>query len=60
LGSAFSQRHIAWLQARINALIGPLVAVISFVCSISNVPMAAVLWGLGISFGGVLSFLYPI
>lgn len=42
----------------INALIGPLIAVISFVCSIGNVPMAAVLWGSGISFGGVLAFLY--
>src|SRR5205807_3032610 len=31
---------------------------ISFVCSIGNVPMAAVLWASGISFGGVLSFLY--
>lgn len=42
----------------LNALVGPLIAVISFVCSIGNVPMAAVLWGSGISFGGVLSFLY--
>jgi hypothetical protein len=47
-----------WLQVPLNALLGPLVAVISFVCSIGNVPMAAVLWASGISFGGVLSFLY--
>jgi uncharacterized membrane protein YraQ (UPF0718 family) len=47
-----------WVQVPTNALIGPLVAVISFVCSIGNVPMAAVLWGAGISFGGVLAFLY--
>jgi uncharacterized membrane protein YraQ (UPF0718 family) len=46
------------VQVPANALIGPLVAVISFVCSIGNVPMAAVLWGAGISFGGVLAFLY--
>jgi hypothetical protein len=39
-------------------LIGPLVAVFSFVCSIGNVPLAAVLWNGGISFGGVLSFLF--
>ena len=39
-------------------LLGPLVAVITFVCSIGNVPMAAVLWGAGVSFGGVLAFLY--
>ncbi len=45
-------------QMVLNALIGPLIAVISFVCSIGNVPMAAVLWGSGISFGGVLAFLY--
>jgi len=39
-------------------LIGPLVAVISFVCSIGNVPLAAVLWNSGISFGGVISFIF--
>ncbi|MCU1454205.1 MAG: hypothetical protein JWN46_2351 [Acidimicrobiales bacterium] len=39
-------------------LIGPLVAVISFVCSIGNVPLAAVLWNGGISFGGVVSFVF--
>ena len=47
-----------WLQILSNSVIGPLIAVISFVCSIGNVPMAAILWGGGISFGGVLSFLY--
>jgi hypothetical protein len=39
-------------------LIGPLVAVISFVCSIGNVPLAAVLWNGGISFGGVVAFIF--
>jgi uncharacterized membrane protein YraQ (UPF0718 family) len=39
-------------------LIGPLVAVLSFVCSIGNVPLAAVLWNAGISFGGVVSFVF--
>jgi hypothetical protein len=39
-------------------LIGPLVAVLSFVCSIGNVPLAAVLWNGGISFGGVAAFIY--
>ena len=39
-------------------IIGPLVAVISFVCSVGNVPLAAVLWNGGISFGGVIAFIY--
>ena len=39
-------------------LIGPFVAMLSFVCSIGNVPLAAVLWNGGISFGGVLSFIF--
>jgi uncharacterized membrane protein YraQ (UPF0718 family) len=39
-------------------LIGPAVAILSFVCSIGNVPLAAVLWNGGISFGGVLSFIF--
>jgi uncharacterized membrane protein YraQ (UPF0718 family) len=39
-------------------LIGPLVAILSFVCSIGNVPLAAVLWNGGISFGGVVAFIF--
>lgn len=39
-------------------LVGPLVAVLSFVCSVGNVPLAAVLWNGGISFGGVIAFLF--
>ena len=47
-----------WLKVPLNALIGPIVAVLTFVCSIGNVPLAAVLWAGGASFGGVLAFLY--
>jgi uncharacterized protein len=39
-------------------LIGPAVAIVSFVCSVGNVPLAAVLWNGGISFGGVLAFIF--
>jgi uncharacterized protein len=39
-------------------LIGPVVAIISFVCSIGNVPLAVVLWKAGISFGGVVAFIF--
>jgi len=39
-------------------LIGPLVAIISFVCSVGNIPLAAVLWDGGISFGGVIAFIF--
>jgi uncharacterized membrane protein YraQ (UPF0718 family) len=39
-------------------LVGPLVAVVSFVCSIGNVPLAVVLWKAGISFGGVVAFIF--
>jgi hypothetical protein len=42
----------------VGPLIGPIVAVISFVCSVGNVPLAAVLWNGGISFGGVVAFLF--
>src|ERR1700676_1501173 len=41
-----------------NAIVGPVIAILSFVCSIGNVPLAAILWTSGISFGGVLAFLY--
>ena len=39
-------------------LVGPLVAIVSFVCSVGNVPLAVVLWNGGISFGGVVAFLF--
>jgi uncharacterized protein len=39
-------------------LVGPIVAILSFVCSVGNVPLAAVLWNGGISFGGVVAFLF--
>ncbi len=39
-------------------LVGPVVAVISFVCSVGNVPLAVVLWTGGISFGGVVAFIF--
>jgi uncharacterized membrane protein YraQ (UPF0718 family) len=55
--SLFLQHHGA-LSTIWGPVIGPLVAVISFVCSIGNVPLAAVLWNGGISFGGVLSFIF--
>jgi hypothetical protein len=58
-----------WLQAAfftgnptlsflLDPIIGPLIAVISFVCSVGNVPLAAALWNGGISFGGVVSFIF--
>ncbi len=41
-----------------NALVGPIIAIISFVCSVGNIPLASLLWSHGISFGGVISFIY--
>ena len=50
----------AWAPLRIaeNVLVGPIVAALAFVCSIGNVPLAAVLWAGGGSFAGVIAFLY--
>ncbi len=41
-----------------NAVVGPLIAVLSFVCSVGNVPLAAVLWSGGIGFAGVIAFIF--
>ena len=41
-----------------NVIVGPIIAMLSFVCSVGNVPLAAVLWSGGISFAGVLAFLF--
>src|SRR3954453_6175300 len=48
----------AALRALENVLVGPLIAVLRFVCSVGNVPLAAVLWSGGIWFAGVLAFLF--
>ena len=53
----FLTGHGFWSSLE-NALIGPFIAIISFVCSVGNVPLAAALWKGGISFGGVVSFIF--
>ena len=46
------------LQTLENVIVGPVIAILSFVCSVGNVPLAAVLWSGGIGFGGVVAFLF--
>jgi len=55
--AVFFEAHPAFAKVW-GPLIGPVVAIFSFVCSIGNVPLAAVLWNGGISFGGVLAFIF--
>ncbi len=47
-----------WLSRIWGPVVGPLVSIVSFVCSVGNVPLAAALWNGGISFGGVVSFIF--
>ncbi len=56
-GAVFLRGHGALTLVE-NALVGPFVAIISFVCSVGNVPLAAALWHDGISFGGVVAFVF--
>jgi uncharacterized membrane protein YraQ (UPF0718 family)/YHS domain-containing protein len=53
----FIHGHGFWTSLE-NVIVGPFVAILSFVCSIGNVPLAAALWKGGISFGGVISFIF--
>ncbi len=53
----FLHGHGFWTSVE-NVIVGPFIAIISFVCSIGNVPLAASLWSGGISFGGVISFIF--
>jgi uncharacterized membrane protein YraQ (UPF0718 family) len=53
----FLANHPGWATLW-GPIVGPVVAIVSFVCSIGNVPLAAVLWNGGISFGGVISFIF--
>ena len=46
------------VQTLENVVVGPIIAILSFVCSVGNVPLAAVLWSGGIGFGGVVAFLF--
>jgi uncharacterized membrane protein YraQ (UPF0718 family) len=56
--SLFVSDAPGWLSALENVIVGPLIAVLSFVCSIGNIPLAAVLWSGGISFAGVMAFIF--
>ena len=56
--SLFVSGAPAGLRTAENVIAGPVIAVLSFVCSIGNVPLAAVLWSGGISFGGVMAFIF--
>ncbi len=55
--AVFITGHGFWTSVE-NAIVGPFIAIISFVCSIGNVPLAAALWQGGISFGGVIAFIF--
>jgi uncharacterized protein len=56
--SLFAEQAPAPLRVAENVLVGPVIAVLTFVCSVGNVPLAAVLWSGGIGFAGVISFLF--
>src|SRR5205807_2502849 len=56
--AAFVQDAPAPLRLIENVVLGPLIAVFSFVCSVGNIPLAAVLWSGGLSFGGVIAFVF--
>ena len=53
----FISGHGAWTVVE-NVIVAPLVAVLAFVCSVGNVPLAAALWGHGVAFGGVIAFIF--
>ena len=57
LQSLFLEDHPTAAKA-LGPLLGPLLAMLSFVCSVGNIPLAGVLWNGGISFGGVVSFIF--
>jgi uncharacterized membrane protein YraQ (UPF0718 family) len=54
----FLQDSSSLVQVIWGAFIGPVIAVLSFVCSVGNIPLAAVLWSGGISFAGVMAFIF--
>jgi uncharacterized protein len=57
-GGLFLVHGPAGVRTLENVVVGPLIAMLSFVCSVGNVPLAAVLWSGGISFAGVIAFVF--
>jgi hypothetical protein len=57
-GKLFITHETGFLRLLENAVVGPLIAAASFVCSVGNIPLASLFWSNGISFGGVISFIY--
>jgi len=57
-GKMFITGGTNWARLLENAVVGPLIGALSFTCSCGNIPLASVLWSGGISFGGVISFIY--
>jgi uncharacterized protein len=57
-GDLFLVHGPSGLRTIENVVVGPLIAMLSFVCSVGNVPLAAVLWSGGISFAGVIAFVF--
>lgn len=56
--TVFLQSGPPFLRLLENAIVGPLVAIASFVCSVGNISLASHLWANGISFGGVVAFIF--
>lgn len=54
----FIETGPAWFRLIENAAVGPIIGMLSWVCSCANIPLASLLWANGISFGGVISFIY--
>ena len=54
----FIETGAPWIRLLENAAVGPIIGMLSWVCSCANIPLASLLWSHGISFGGVISFIY--
>jgi uncharacterized membrane protein YraQ (UPF0718 family) len=54
----FIETGPVWLRLIENAAVGPIIGMLSWVCSCANIPLASLLWSNGISFGGVIAFIY--
>ncbi len=54
----FLKSSPVWVREIVSVFVGPVIAMLTFVCSIGNVPLAAIFWSQGMGFSGVLSFLY--
>jgi len=58
IGSGDGNTDFSFLEILEHIIVGPVAAFITFIGSMGNIPLAALLFGKGVSFAGVMAFIF--